>query len=176
MEAKHGQRRQQMLAFPLGRDKLKPAAAIYLVLKYQEGYVLGRQAIRKTNSIPFTGAPIHFEKIAAVFLFLVRCCFAPLLTGGPKMPDFDRRKSLQQLESQDWGEPNFHSHLVTECHRLRRVPLREFTAENLRIMIGQDIGLSYLVPLALELLSTDPLTEGDFYKGDLLQSLLRVYY
>jgi CDI immunity proteins len=89
------------------------------------------------------------------------------------MPDFDRRKSLQQLDGQDWGEPTFPTHLVRECHRLRRVPLRDFTAENLRIMIGQNIGLPYLVPLALELLRADPFTEGDFYKGDLLQSVLR---
>src|SRR5262245_2989891 len=90
------------------------------------------------------------------------------------MPDFDRRKSLQQLDGQDWGEPNFPTHLVRECHRLRRVALRDFTPENLRIMIGQNIGLPYLVPLALELLRLDPFTEGDFYKGDLLQSVLRV--
>jgi CDI immunity proteins len=90
------------------------------------------------------------------------------------MPDFDRRKSLQQLDGQDWGEPTYPTHLVRECHRLRRVPLRDFTAENLRIMIGQNIGLQYLVPLALELLCVDPFTEGDFYQGDLLQNVLRV--
>ena len=89
------------------------------------------------------------------------------------MIEFDRTKSLQQLEGRDWGEPTYDSHLVTECHRLRRVPLQEFTAENLRIMIGQQIGLPYLVPLALELLRIDPFTAGDHYEGDLLASLLR---
>ena len=57
------------------------------------------------------------------------------------MSDFDRSKTLQQLEGSDWGDPTYDSHLVTECHRLRRVPLREFTVEKLRIMIGQQIGL-----------------------------------
>ncbi|SRR6266568_5242533 len=90
------------------------------------------------------------------------------------MPQFDRNKSLQQLEGQDWGEPTYQSHLVTECHRLRRVPLREFTAENLRIMIGQQLSLSYLIPLALDLLRADPFTAGDFYEGDLLAMVLRV--
>ena len=89
------------------------------------------------------------------------------------MHQFDRNKSLEQLEGQDWGEPTYESHLVTECHRLRRVPLREFTAENLRIMIGQQIGLPYLIPLALELFRTDPFTAGDFYSGDLLAAVLR---
>ena len=89
------------------------------------------------------------------------------------MSAFKRAKSLQELDGQDWGEPEFDSHLVTECHRLRRVPVREFTAENLRIMIGQQIGLTYLVPLALELLRADPFVTGDCYEGDLLASVLR---
>lgn len=64
--------------------------------------------------------------------------------GEHAMHRFDRNKSLEQLEGQDWGEPTYDSHLVTECHRLRRVPLREFTTENLRIMIRPDrFALSY---------------------------------
>ena len=88
------------------------------------------------------------------------------------MKQFDRSKSLQQLEGEDWGEPTYHSHLVKECHRLRRVPLCDFTVEDLRIMIGQDIGLEYLVPLALERLQAEPYAEGDFYPGDLLVGVL----
>jgi len=72
------------------------------------------------------------------------------------MKQLDRSKTLQQLDGTDWGEPTFDSHLVQECHRLHRVPLRDFTVEDLRITIGQDIGLEYLVPLALERLHADP--------------------
>jgi hypothetical protein len=89
------------------------------------------------------------------------------------MIDFDRSKSLQQLEGQDWGEPTYDSHLVIECHRLRRIPLCEFNAENLRIMIGQQVGLPYLIPLALELLNDDPFIAGNYYEGDLLAAVLR---
>ena len=39
-------------------------------------------------------------------------------------------------------------------------------------MIGQDIGLEYLVPLALERLQAEPYAEGDFYPGDLLVDVL----
>ena len=85
---------------------------------------------------------------------------------------FDRSKSLQQLEGRDWGEPTFDSHLVTECHRLHRVPLSDFTVEDLRITIGQDIGLEYLLPLALERLQDDPFAEGAHYPCDLLVSVL----
>jgi hypothetical protein len=62
--------------------------------------------------------------------------------------------------------------LVGTIHRLRRVPLRQFSVEDLRIMIGQNIGLQYLIPLALEHLRRDPLVQGDFYPGDLLKMVL----
>lgn len=39
-------------------------------------------------------------------------------------------------------------------------------------MIGQQIGLRFLVPVALEVLERNPLAEGDYYPGDLLASVL----
>jgi hypothetical protein len=87
---------------------------------------------------------------------------------------FDRNKSLQEIEGEDWSEPSFDSYLVTTIHRLRRKPFNEFTTEDLRIMIGQGIGLPYLIPMALERLSENPLAGGDFYPGDLLKSVLSV--
>jgi hypothetical protein len=86
---------------------------------------------------------------------------------------FDRRKSLQELEEDDWGEPTYDSYLVTTVHRLRRKPLAEFTVEDLRIVIGQGVGLAFLIPLAVELLENEPLAAGDFYAGDLLRAVLR---
>ncbi len=87
---------------------------------------------------------------------------------------FDRSKSLNELEGHDWGEPTFDSYLVVTCHRLRRKPLIEFTVEDLRIMIGQQISLPYLVPLAVERLEADPLAAGHYYPGDLLAVVVRV--
>jgi hypothetical protein len=80
-------------------------------------------------------------------------------------------KTLDQLEGFVWGEPKFDSYLVTTCHRLRSKPIDEFSVEDLRIMIGQRIGLPHLVPLAVATLERDPLAEGDFYPGDLLASV-----
>jgi hypothetical protein len=80
--------------------------------------------------------------------------------------------SIEELEGDRWAEPNFDSHLVRESHRLRKLQLRLFTVENLRIMLGQDIGSRYLVPIALERLEADPFVAGDFYPGDLLCSVL----
>ena len=86
-------------------------------------------------------------------------------------------KTLQELERQDWGDPDnpkdAPTPLISKCLRLRRTPLRDFSVENLRIMIGQSIGLEYLVPLAIPHLEQDPLAEGDFYPGDLLHNVLR---
>ena len=88
--------------------------------------------------------------------------------------DFNLEQSLQELEGVDWGEPTYESSLVIECHRLHRLPLTEFNAENLRRMIGQQIGLTYLVPLALRELHERPYAEGDLYEGAVLNAVLNV--
>ena len=90
------------------------------------------------------------------------------------MTELEKSKSLHELQKEDWGEPTFDSHLVHECHRLRRVPLKDYNVEDLRIMIGQNIGLNYLMPLAIEKLEQNPLAEGDYYAGDLLVNVLLV--
>ena len=89
-------------------------------------------------------------------------------------PDFDRRKTLTELEGKDWGPPNFDSHLVTTIHQLRHKPLEQFSVEDLRINIGQNIALEWLLPMAIERLQDDPLVEGDFYRGDLLNAVLQI--
>jgi hypothetical protein len=94
----------------------------------------------------------------------------------PSLSEEERNRSLQELDGQDWGEATFPSYLVRTCHALRRKPLRDFTVEDLRIMIGQNISLEYLVPLAIERLQHDPFAAGDFYPGDLLGSVLKVKF
>mgnify|MGYP001569127641 CR=1 FL=1 len=79
-----------------------------------------------------------------------------------QMDDLD--KTLEQLEGVK-ARP-------ADLHRLRQKPLKEFTTEDLRIMIGQNEGLVFLVPLALERLREYPLTAGGSYAGDLLKSTL----
>ncbi len=88
--------------------------------------------------------------------------------------DIDLSKTLQELDGEDWGEPAYRSHLIVSCHRIHRTRLRDLTAEDLRTMIGQELCLPYLLPLALERLAVDPLIAGDLYPGDLLRSVLRL--
>jgi hypothetical protein len=85
-----------------------------------------------------------------------------------------RDKTLQELEGKDWGEPSVDSHVVTERHRLRRVPLKRLRIEDLRLLVGQGDGWPFLVPRALEHLKKHPFAEGDFYPGDLLKNVATV--
>lgn len=80
-------------------------------------------------------------------------------------------QTLEELDGQDWGEPTYQSNLVIDCHRLRHVPLKDFTDGDLGRLIGQKISLDFLVPLALMRLSADPFA-GDLYNGDILERLI----
>jgi hypothetical protein len=88
-----------------------------------------------------------------------------------KKPDLRpiRAKTLDELEGIVSGPPTYDSYLVQTCHRLRTKPIGEFDIEDLRIMIGQNIGLPYLLPLALDRLEENPWARGHMYPGDLLK-------
>ena len=86
----------------------------------------------------------------------------------------DNSKTLEVLEDDIWGAPEFNSLLVTTCHKLRKIPLKDLTPDNLRMLIGQEIGLIYLIPLALDLLENNLLVSGDMYDGDLLCAVTSV--
>src|SRR6478672_1657976 len=77
-------------------------------------------------------------------------------------------QTLDELEGVEWGPPTFDSSVVTNVHRLRHVPLKQYRLEDLRLMIGQQVGVDYLVPRALDHLEPHPLASGDFYPGDVL--------
>lgn len=85
-----------------------------------------------------------------------------------------RQKTLEELEQDFRSTPEYDSHLVRRCHELRKLRLDNFTTEDLRIMIGQQISLDYLIPLALEVLDNDLFAEGNFYEGDLLANTLAI--
>ncbi|MGE6666708.1 contact-dependent growth inhibition system immunity protein [Paenibacillus xylanexedens] len=90
------------------------------------------------------------------------------------MQQVDLTKTLEELEGEYWDEPNFVSSLVIQVHELRKKPLCELNTEDLRLLIGQQINLNLIVPLALEQLIQNPLGSGDVYIGDLFCSVLKV--
>jgi hypothetical protein len=83
-------------------------------------------------------------------------------------------RTLEELDGERWGEPDKEATtLMRECHRLRTVPLGNLSIGDLRLLLGQQIGTEWLVPLALDRLHDDPLA-GEWYPGDVLNSVLGV--
>lgn len=80
--------------------------------------------------------------------------------------------TLEQIENDRWVAPTYDSYLVTTCHQLRKKPLKDFTVEDLRILIGQNFSLDTLIPMAIERLKQNILAEGHLYPGDLLMNVL----
>ncbi|MFK8843779.1 contact-dependent growth inhibition system immunity protein [Streptomyces sp. Ac-502] len=62
--------------------------------------------------------------------------------------------------------------MTATVRELRRKLTGDLTVEDMRLLIRQDVGLAYLLPLAVEALRADPLSEGDMYEGDLLAAVL----
>jgi hypothetical protein len=84
-----------------------------------------------------------------------------------------RDRSLEDLERERRPEPSADdTRLVVTALALRRRPIGELTDEDLRLLISQDIGLRYLLPLALDVLRKNPMAEGDMYEGALLCAVL----
>ncbi len=66
------------------------------------------------------------------------------------------------------------TNVIRRCLALRRKPLSQFTTEDLRLMLGQQIAVPILLPMAVAVLADDPLAEGDYYPGDLLYAVVRL--
>lgn len=62
--------------------------------------------------------------------------------------------------------------LTQRVKALRTKPLANFTIEDIRLSISQQLALSITLPLALEALNKNILAEGDLYEGDLLNSVI----
>ena len=80
-------------------------------------------------------------------------------------------KTLEELDGVDWGEPTCPSSLVMDCHRLRRLPLKDFTDFDLARMVRQKIDLDWLVPISLVRLLDEPFA-GELYDGELISAVL----
>ena len=86
-----------------------------------------------------------------------------------------RRKTIETLEKRDFGNlAKAPTSMTKRCLELCKVPLSDFTVEDLRLMIGQGFALRYLIPLAIEHLKEDIFTEGSLFPGDLLKNVLAV--
>ncbi|MGW7426899.1 contact-dependent growth inhibition system immunity protein [Streptomyces sp. NPDC054813] len=85
---------------------------------------------------------------------------------------FDRAKSLEQLDGERWGDPPADTtSLVRTVHEWRRRPVGTLEPHELGRLIGQDVGLPWLLPLAVEILR-DKAAAGGFIDGDLLYAVV----
>jgi hypothetical protein len=83
--------------------------------------------------------------------------------------------TIEDLEGERWPDPaETDTTLVRRCLTLRRKQLKDFTIEDLRIMLGQQIAVPILLPRAVEVLVRTPLAAGDYYPGDLLHAVIRL--
>ena len=81
-------------------------------------------------------------------------------------------KSIEQLESDYWKDIKFPSELVKKCFDFRKIPIKNLSIGQVRLLLGQKIGVEYLLPKAVNFLRVDILAEGDYYPGDLLTFIL----
>ena len=94
------------------------------------------------------------------------------------MENFNLNKSIEELENDFLTELEFNSSLVVNCHNYRKIPLIKIEAEQIRLLLGQDIGVKYLLLLALNILKNNPHIECIYFPSDLLlqMSSIRVHY
>ena len=88
---------------------------------------------------------------------------------------FDRTKPLEQLDGERWGDPPPDAtSLVRTVHEWRRRPVGSLEPHELRRLIGQNVGLPWLLPLAVEILreKASQQAEGGFYDDDLLSAVV----
>ncbi|MCM5530516.1 contact-dependent growth inhibition system immunity protein [Parasegetibacter sp. NRK P23] len=86
-----------------------------------------------------------------------------------------RHKSIENLEKRDFGSSDdAPTRMVKRCLDFCKVSLDQFTVEDLRLIVGQEFALTYLIPLAIEHLQKDIFSEGDLYPGDLLKNVLSI--
>jgi hypothetical protein len=92
------------------------------------------------------------------------------------MPEnLDRGRSVEELEGLRWPVPPADSTpMVRNVYELRRRPVATLEPHELARLIGQDVGLRWLLPLAVEILrSTAPKrAEGDWFDDDLLYAVV----
>lgn len=92
-----------------------------------------------------------------------------------EFPENWRSKTPEQLEGADLlSNPEFESYVLSRIVALRKTPLCDFSIEDLRMFIVQEITLPYVTELAIEILENNLFAEGDFQEGDLLESLLHL--
>lgn len=82
-------------------------------------------------------------------------------------------KTIEELEKDYWISPaSFPTELVKKVYLLRKKYLPELDSNDLRILVSQNVGLKYIIPIAINKLENNIIEEAFYYPGDLLLALL----
>lgn len=85
-----------------------------------------------------------------------------------------REKSLNEIYGWEPIKPELDTYVLRTAARAMRLPLKDLSAEEIRLLIGQKVGLRYLLPLAIEILRKNPLKQASLFPGDLLEVCRRL--
>ncbi|MEU0037914.1 contact-dependent growth inhibition system immunity protein [Streptomyces sp. NPDC006333] len=88
---------------------------------------------------------------------------------------FDRSRSVEDLEGRRWLDPpSDATPLVRAVHALRKSPISDLTVAQSARLIGQDVGLPWLLPVGVEVLRSEDAegAVGGWFDDDLLTAVL----
>ena len=85
-------------------------------------------------------------------------------------------QTLSDMLHKEWRDeiPYDDSSVVQHMYYLFHTPARRWTVEDYRYLVGQKTGLDIILPKVFEILQHDIKVSGDFYDGDLLNSVLQI--
>ena len=85
-------------------------------------------------------------------------------------------QTLSDLLHCEWRDeiPYDDSSVVQHMYYLFHTQARRWTVEDYRYLVGQKTGLDIILPKVFEILQHDIKVSGDFYDGDLLNSVLQI--
>ena len=89
------------------------------------------------------------------------------------MIDMDER-TLNEILGLEPLAPEPDTYVIRTAARAMQKALCDLTAEDIRLLIGQRIGLRVLLPLAVGILREDPWIMTCYYPGDLLEVCRRL--
>lgn len=74
----------------------------------------------------------------------------------------------------DIPKKNISSSVQLRCYDLYFKELDDFSIDDIRFMLIQELGIDFLIDRALSQLEKDILIEASYYEGDLLSSVLKL--
>ena len=85
-----------------------------------------------------------------------------------------REKSLNEIYGWEPMHPESDTYVLRTAARALRIPLKDLSAEEVRLLVAQKTGLAYVLPLAVAILRKNPMTCTCYYEGDLLEACKRL--